>query len=53
MRNRTIYRCKLCGGRAWVHESYENHGNHGIECVIDTYCENHCEELEDFDIEEE
>lgn len=53
MRNKTIYRCKLCGGVAWVHESYECHGSGCLEKVVDIYCENGCQELSDFEIEED
>jgi hypothetical protein len=53
MRNRTIYRCKLCGGRVWIHESYESHGSHGLERIVEIHCENNCEEEENFEIEED
>lgn len=55
MRNKSykLYRCKLCGGRAYSHQSFELHGNGFLETVYDDTCENGCHEKNGFGIEED
>lgn len=48
-----LYRCKICGGRAYSHKTFELHGSGCLETVYDETCENGCHEEPNFQIEED